>query len=315
MGRTRKRNETSSGGATTERNGRAEPATLPSADALQKLRGYLVSSAAGSKRRRKALQVDGRAGSGRNGGACGDRADPGGGLDEVGEAGARTSGAEVEGEAARCAAAAGAESRAEEEQSDGGGEGGGDAGEESGGAAEWRCAAYSRHFGADWAASSLDALETSRETLAGKLPGIGDAEAVFAPMGGAPFPPPGMRQTDEAWMRACGVLPPIRRAFLGNVSPGSATAATAATAQDRLAAGDPPTAAPASAAPNPTASRLRPGMPMAGRSAYHAISSYRDLYHPAAGLNDYEEGHKGGGLMRAAAMHAAQHALVVTRER
>lgn len=308
MGRTRKRNGT--GGATSDRNGRAEPAALSSADSMQKLRGYLISSAAGSKRRRKALHSDGRSDSGLDGGACGDHADSAGGLDGAGAAGARTSRQEAEGEAAGRAEANGADPPAVEELRNGDGEGGGDAGEESGGAAEWRCAAYSRHFGSDWVASSLDALEASRQTLAGKQPGIGDAEAVFAPTTGAPFPPPGMaRQADEDWMRACGVLAPIRRAWLGKLASASPAATTHANAPAAAAAGA------VAAAQSPTAARARPAMPAAGRSAYHAMASYRDYYHPAAGLLEYEDGPRGGGLMRAAALHAAQHALVVTRER
>lgn len=297
MGRTRKRHGTSSAGATSERNGRAEPAAFAPADPLEKLRGYLISSAAGSKRRRKALRSSGGAGGGLADGACVGHA---GGSNEADRAGAGTGQEEAEG--AGRAEAEGAEPQAEDEHTDGAIEDGGDAGEETGGSAEWRCAAYSRHFGAEWSAASLDALEASRETLAGKQPGVGEAEALFAPTAGAPFPPPGMaRQSDEAWMRSCGVLAPIRRAWLekhASASPPDADA-TAATV---------PAAAPASLAP-------RPVMPAAGRSAYHAMCSYRDYYHPAAGLRDYEDGPRGGGLMRAAALHAAQHALVVTRER
>lgn len=51
------------------------------------------------------------------------------------------------------------------------------------------------------------------------------------------------------------------------------------------------------------------------------LPHYRDVFHPCAALADYADGSIGGGgrggsgLMRALALHALQHALVVTRER
>ena len=304
MARRRSRKRHNSSGQQDRAVKRPAAAGLASASAMQKLRGYLSTAAStGSAMRREAdLEDDDLLDEGEDANSeDGTEVVPEEG--EQGEEGEEADGEEGGGEGDEAEEEEGEEEEGEEElESDGE-----EVGEERGGgdkvkvsAADWRSAAYSRHFDASWDEAKLDAAQASLRGSEAALRGVGRVE-VTAPPDRPPVPEQPAGASDDEALAAAGVLPPLRRSYANpnphpnpNPNPNQSLpplrrsyAAAVAEHGGRLAA--------------------------TGRSVLHAASSYRDVYLPCAAPASY--GDEGGGLMRALALHTLQHVLVVTRQR
>ena len=303
MARRRSRKRHNSSGQQDRAVKRPAAAGLASASAMQKLRGYLSTAAStGSAMRREAdLEDDDLLDEGEDANSeDGTEVVPEEGDGEEGEEGEGADGEEGGGEEG------GGEEEEEEEGEEELESDGQEVGEESGGdkvkasAADWRSAAYSRHFDASWDEAKLDAAQASLRGSEAALRGVGRVE-VTAPPDRPPVPEQPAGASDDEALAAAGVLPPLRRSYANpnphphpNPNPNQSLpplrrsyAAAVAEHGGKLAA--------------------------TGRSVLHAASSYRDVYLPCAAPASY--GDEGGGLMRALALHTLQHVLVVTRQR
>jgi len=183
---------------------------------MQKLRGYLSTAAStGSAMRREAdLEEDDLLDEGEDANSeDGTEVVPEEGDGEEGEEGEEVDGEEGGGDEAE--EEEGEEEEGEEElESDGE-----EVGEESGSsdkvkvsAADWRSAAYSRHFDASWDEAKLDAAQASLRGSEAALRGVGRVE-VTAPPDRPPVPEQPAGASDDEALAAAGVLPPLRRSY------------------------------------------------------------------------------------------------------
>ena len=138
---------------------------------------------------------------------------------------------------------------------------------------QWRSAAYDAHYDKEWPPAELDARHNSWRDEQWQLSGLGDARATTVPSVAAPKG--GSGGSAEAFLRRCGVLPPLRAAWRKTHGDGPLTDAQAALL----------------------------ALLMASRVDVLAGATPLDAYFGAE------------GLLQVLALHAAQHIIVTQKMR